>query len=126
MADSPVSIQRVNPPELGVPPGYSQIVVACGGHIISIAGQTALDQNGEIVGKDNVAMQASQVFRNLAVALRSVGCTAANLSSWLATRCDNDLGLAADIAGRRPQHFHSNIAHAFAQHGNKLLRPNWL
>jgi enamine deaminase RidA (YjgF/YER057c/UK114 family) len=62
-----------------MPPGYSQIIVARSGHIIFIAGQTALDQNGEIVGKDNFAMQASQVFRNLAVALQSVGCTAANL-----------------------------------------------
>jgi enamine deaminase RidA (YjgF/YER057c/UK114 family) len=77
--DLTVSIKPVNPPELGVPPGYSQIVVVRGGHIIFIAGQTALDQNGEIVGKNNFAMQASQVFQNLAIALRSVGCTAANL-----------------------------------------------
>ena len=74
-----VSIKRVNPPELGAPPGYSQIVVARGGHIVFIAGQTALDANGEIIGKDDFAMQASQVFSNLAVALQSVGCTAANL-----------------------------------------------
>jgi enamine deaminase RidA (YjgF/YER057c/UK114 family) len=80
MADDPgVLIRCVNPPGLGVPPGYSQIVVVRGGHIIFIAGQTALDRNGEIVGKDNFAMQASQVFQNLTVALRSVGCTAANL-----------------------------------------------
>lgn len=47
MADDPtVSIKCVNPPELGVPPGYSQIVVVRGGHIIFIAGQTALDRNG--------------------------------------------------------------------------------
>ena len=62
-----------------MPPGYSQIVVVRGGHIIFISGQTALDQNGEIVGKNNFAVQASQVFHNLAAALRSVSCTAANL-----------------------------------------------
>ncbi|MBO0716066.1 MAG: RidA family protein [Rhizobiales bacterium] len=49
------------------------------GRIIFVAGQTALDRNGGIVGKDNFAKQAAQVFENLAVALQSVGCTAANL-----------------------------------------------
>jgi enamine deaminase RidA (YjgF/YER057c/UK114 family) len=76
---SPVSIKRVNPPELGVPPGYSQVVEVRGGNIIFIAGQTALDQNGEVVGKNNFATQAAQVFQRLNVALQSVGCTAANL-----------------------------------------------
>ena len=74
-----VSIRRINPPELGVPPGYSQVVEVRGGHIIFIAGQTALDRNGEVVGKANFAQQAAQVFQNLNIALQSVGCTAANL-----------------------------------------------
>jgi enamine deaminase RidA (YjgF/YER057c/UK114 family) len=74
-----VAIKRTNPPELGVPPGYSQMVEVRGGRIIFIAGQTALDENGEVVGKGNFAQQAAQVFENLAVALQSAGCTAANL-----------------------------------------------
>ncbi len=73
------TVKRANPPELGVPPGYSQVVEVRGGRIIFIAGQTALDRNGEIVGKANFAKQAAQVFENLAVALQSAGCTAANL-----------------------------------------------
>jgi enamine deaminase RidA (YjgF/YER057c/UK114 family) len=74
-----VAIKRINPPELGVPPGYSQVVEVRGGRITFIAGQTALDRNGEVVGKANFAQQAAQVFENLAIALQSVGCTAANL-----------------------------------------------
>jgi enamine deaminase RidA (YjgF/YER057c/UK114 family) len=73
------SIKRVNPPQLGAPPGYSQIVDVRAGRIIFIAGQTALDQNGDLVGKNDFAAQAEQVFRNLSVALQSVGCTAGNL-----------------------------------------------
>jgi enamine deaminase RidA (YjgF/YER057c/UK114 family) len=72
-------IRRLNPPELGAPPGYSQIVEVRGSRIVFIAGQTALDCDGGLVGKDDFAAQAEQVFRNLAVALRAVGCTAANL-----------------------------------------------
>jgi enamine deaminase RidA (YjgF/YER057c/UK114 family) len=76
---APVEIKRTNPPGLGVPPGYSQVVEIRGGRIIFIAGQTALDRNGQVVGKADFAKQAAQVFENLAIALQSVGCTAANL-----------------------------------------------
>lgn len=80
MADqAAVAIKRINPPELGVTPGYSQVVEVRGGRIIFIAGQTALDRNGDVVGKGNFARQVTQVFDNLTIALQSVGCTAANL-----------------------------------------------
>jgi enamine deaminase RidA (YjgF/YER057c/UK114 family) len=73
------SIVRINPPELGTPPGYSQVVEVSAGHIIFIAGQTALDRDGNVVGKHDFAAQAAQVFSNLTIALRASGCTAANL-----------------------------------------------
>src|ERR1700753_4128600 len=73
------SITRINPPELGTPPGYSQIVEVSAGRIIFIAGQTALDRDGHVVGKSDFAAQAEQAFRNLAIALQASGCTAANL-----------------------------------------------
>ena len=72
-------IRQINPPELGKPPGYSQVVDVRAGRIIFIAGQTALDEDGKLVGKSNFVAQTEQVFKNLGAALRSVGCTAANL-----------------------------------------------
>jgi enamine deaminase RidA (YjgF/YER057c/UK114 family) len=75
----PPSIQRINPPELGTPPGYSQIVEVSAGRMIFIAGQTALDRDGNVVGKNDFAAQAEQVFQNLTVALQASGCTPANL-----------------------------------------------
>lgn len=77
--DSAEKIRRLNPPELGSPPGYSQIVEVAARRIIFIAGQTALDRDGQLVGKNDFAMQAEQVFKNLGVALRTVGCSASNL-----------------------------------------------
>jgi enamine deaminase RidA (YjgF/YER057c/UK114 family) len=77
--DVPPSITRINPPELGTPPGYSQVVDVRAGRIIFIAGQTAVDRDGNVVGKNDFAAQATQVFRNLAIALEAAGCTAANL-----------------------------------------------
>ncbi len=77
--DATPSIVRINPPELGTPPGYSQIVDVSAGRIIFISGQTALDRDGNVVGKSDFAAQAAQVFCNLAIALRASGCTATNL-----------------------------------------------
>ena len=77
--DKSPSITRVNPPELGTPPGYSQIVEVAASRIIFIAGQTALDRDGHVVGLADFAAQATQVFNNLAIALQARGCTAANL-----------------------------------------------
>ena len=80
MTDSnPEVIRRVNPLELGTPPGYSQVVDVRASRIIFIAGQTALDRDGELVGRGDFTAQANQVFRNLSVALQSVGCTASDL-----------------------------------------------
>ena len=72
-------ITRINPPELGSPPGYSQIVEVTAGRIIFIAGQTALDRDGDVVARNDFAAQAGQVFHNLSIALQASGCTAANL-----------------------------------------------
>lgn len=73
------SIRRINPPELGTPPGYSQIVEVSPGRLVFIAGQTALDRDGNVVGKNDFIAQADQVFENLTTALRASGCTAASL-----------------------------------------------
>ena len=79
ISEATPSIRRVNPPELGTPPGYSQIVDVSAGRIVFISGQTALDRDGNVVGKNDFAAQAARVFRNLDVALQASGCTAANL-----------------------------------------------
>ena len=73
------SIVRINPPELGTPPGYSQVVEVRAARIIFIAGQTALDRDGNVVGQGNFAAQAAQVFDNLAIALNAADCTPAHL-----------------------------------------------
>ncbi len=80
MTRDPASpIIRINPPSLGTPPGYSQVVDVSANRIIFIAGQTALDRDGSVVGKSDFAVQAAQVFCNLGLALAASESTAANL-----------------------------------------------
>jgi len=95
------SITRINPPELGTPPGYSQVVEVSAGRMIFIAGQTALDRDGNLVGKNDFAAQAAQVFHNLAVALQATGCTAANLVKLTVFLTDmNNLGSYREARNR--------------------------
>lgn len=65
-----MSIERINPPELGVPSGFSHAVRA--GSTLYLAGQTALDENGAIVG-DTVVEQFERALGNLLTALRAAG-----------------------------------------------------
>jgi enamine deaminase RidA (YjgF/YER057c/UK114 family) len=84
------SIVSSNPPELGTPPGYSQIVDVAANRIIFISGQTALDRDGNLVGKNDFAAQATQVFRNLSVALEERGCNPSNLVKMTVFLTDMD------------------------------------
>jgi enamine deaminase RidA (YjgF/YER057c/UK114 family) len=72
-------VRRVNPPELGDPPGYSQIVEVRPARLFFISGQAAVDRDGAVVGKGDFAAQADRAFQNLHIALQAVGCTASNL-----------------------------------------------
>jgi len=53
--------------------GYSQLAVVTGGTVVFIAGQVALDQSGNVVGKDDFKAQIQQVFENLKAALQAAG-----------------------------------------------------
>ncbi len=68
-------IQRMNPPGMSTPTGYSHVVSARGGRTIYLSGQVAFDARGQLVGKDDLAAQARQVFANLDTALKAAGAT---------------------------------------------------
>ncbi|WP_431878656.1 RidA family protein [Amycolatopsis sacchari] len=63
-------MERVNPPELGAPAGFSHAVRA--GGAVYLAGQTALDAEGRIVG-DGIVEQFERALGNLLTALRAAG-----------------------------------------------------
>jgi enamine deaminase RidA (YjgF/YER057c/UK114 family) len=73
-------IEHINPPELGKPSGYSHAVAVTADRLVFLAGQTALDQSGKIVG-GNVAEQFEQALGNLLTALRAAGGEPADLVS---------------------------------------------
>lgn len=46
-----MTAERINPPELSPPTGFSHAVVATGSRLVFLAGQTALDADGKVVGE---------------------------------------------------------------------------
>jgi enamine deaminase RidA (YjgF/YER057c/UK114 family) len=74
-----VSIERVNPPQLARPSGFSHAIVATG-RVVFLAGQTALDADGRVVG-DSVVEQFELALANLLTALRAAGGGPEHLTS---------------------------------------------
>ena len=87
-----MSIERVNPPSLAAPSGFSHAVLVTGGRLVFLAGQTALDGDGSVVGS-TVAEQFEQALANLLTALAAAGGAPEHLASLTI--------YAVDLAGYR-------------------------
>ncbi|WP_439946717.1 RidA family protein [Streptomyces sp. BBFR109] len=74
-----MTTERVNPPELSPPTGFSHAVVATGSRVLFLAGQTALDGEGKVVG-DTLPEQFARALSNLLTALRAAGGSPADLA----------------------------------------------
>lgn len=75
-----MTIERINPPGLARPSGFSHAVRAVDRSTVWLAGQTALDADGRIVGND-VVEQFEQALGNLLTALRAAGGSPGDLTS---------------------------------------------
>jgi enamine deaminase RidA (YjgF/YER057c/UK114 family) len=65
-------IERINPAELGRPSGFSHAVVTDADRLVFLAGQTALDTDGRIVG-GGIVGQFEKALGNLLTALEAAG-----------------------------------------------------
>ncbi|HEY8984885.1 MAG TPA: Rid family hydrolase [Streptomyces sp.] len=74
-----MSIERLNPAGLSPPAGFSHAVVATGSRLVLLAGQTALDADGKVVG-ESLAEQFEKALGNLLAALAAAGGGPADLA----------------------------------------------
>ena len=75
-----MGIERVNPEGLARASGFSHAVVATGGRVVYLAGQTATGPDGRIEG-ETVAAQFERALGNLLHALREAGGAPEHLAS---------------------------------------------
>ncbi|HEY7223552.1 MAG TPA: RidA family protein [Micromonosporaceae bacterium] len=74
-----MSLEFINPPGLAAPRGFSHAVVGSG-RLVFLAGQTALDESGRIVGT-TVVEQFDKALSNLVLALAAAGGQPSDLAS---------------------------------------------
>lgn len=75
-----MSRKTIQPQSLNDPrPRYSQGILTEGGKVLFIAGQTASDKEGNVVGKGDIKAQTRQVFENIKAVLGAAGGSFDNL-----------------------------------------------
>ena len=75
-----MTLERINPEELARPSGFAHAVRATDTTTVHLAGQTALDRDGRIVG-EGIVGQFEQALGNLLTALRAAGGGPEHLAS---------------------------------------------
>ena len=103
-----MTIQHINPTGMYVSPVFSQgIILPANARILLIGGQNAVDANGQIVGKGDVALQSEKAIDNMLKVLEAAGGNLENLvKTTIMLRADADLAAAfpawAKVWGNRP------------------------
>jgi len=73
----------LNPPGVATPRApYVNAVVVSSPTLVFVAGQTSVDEGGNIVGKGDIEAQTRQVFRNIRVILEAVGSSLQDIVMW--------------------------------------------
>ena len=115
-------IERIQPEGLSRPAGYTQVVRF--GNLAFLAGQTATDTSGNVVGVGNVEAQANKVYENMRASLASVG---ADFSSLVKTT--RYLTRAEDIEGyrrARAKHIPTDLPASTLVFISGLAHPDYL
>lgn len=70
-----MAIKVIEPKELGKPPGmFSYGMLASGGDLVVVAGQTGTDASGKVAGPD-IASQTKQSLENIRAVVTAAGCS---------------------------------------------------
>ncbi|MEM8842083.1 MAG: RidA family protein [Pseudomonadota bacterium] len=96
--------EKINPPSMynSLQFGFSHAARSTGGTMVHFAGQVAWDKEGNLVGGDDVAAQAEQVFANLKTMMAEVGATVEDLvmiRTYVVNHTPDKLGLVAPAMG---------------------------
>jgi enamine deaminase RidA (YjgF/YER057c/UK114 family) len=95
------------------------------GNQIYIAGQTAVDDNGNPVGKGDIETQTRQVFKNLQKCLEAAGASFDQVVKLNIYSTDLDAHLGT-IAKLRKEYFPKEPVASTTVQVPRLVHPDWL
>lgn len=121
-----MTLETLNPPDLPTPSGYSQVVVASGARTVYVAGQVAVDSQGNVVAPGDVVGQARQAFLNLRTALEAAGATVEDVAkvTWYIVGYRSDL--LPDLAASRREVFGDHAPASTLVGVQALAQPEYL
>ena len=102
------SVEHINPKGLIVNPAFTQMAIVSGPvRTIHIGAQNAVDGEGKIVGRGDIAAQTEQILKNIDVCLEAAGARREDIISWgIYVAAGHDLMKAAQVGikwwGDRP------------------------
>ena len=119
------TVKRTNPDGLSRPTGYSHVVEVTGPvKTIYVAGQVALDKDGNVVGARDMKAQTEQVFRNLETALAAAGAKfgdVVKMNTYI-----TDMGQVAAIREVRAKYFGTAVPASTLVQVGALARPEFM
>ena len=115
-------IERKNPEGMTQPTGYHHLVKA--GNLMFIAGQVALDGDGNVVGEGDMVAQVRQVLKNMKTVLASEGADFSNVVKINIFTTDIDRFRAASDVRR--EYFRENPPASTLVQIERLARPVFL
>ena len=117
--------RTLNPEGLPVPRGsYYQVAIADPGRIVAIAGQTAGDAEGNVVGVGDIRAQTAQVLAKLRRAVEAAGGSVDDIVT--VTVFITDARYYADVNDVRREVFGSNFPVSTMVQVTSLARPQLL
>jgi enamine deaminase RidA (YjgF/YER057c/UK114 family) len=120
-----VTRQTIQPLKIIDPrPRYSQGIRTTGGSLLFIAGQTAVDASGQVVGKGDIARQSEQVFSNLLAVLEAAGGSLENLV--MTTTYLTDIGYRAAFGEVRARYYGREVPASTLVVVTSLANPEFL
>ncbi len=116
------NIERINPEDMTQPTAYSHLVKV--DNLLFIAGQVALDGNGNVVGDGEMSVQVLQVLENLQTVLASAGADFSNVVKVNIFTTDIDSFLESSAV--RPKFFGDHPPTSTLVQIERLVRPVFL
>ncbi|MBM4312992.1 MAG: RidA family protein [Deltaproteobacteria bacterium] len=103
-------------------PRFAQVVQT--GTQVYVAGQTSVDEQGNVVGKGDIEVQARQVFQNLRKCLESVGAGFEHVVKLNIYSTDLDAHRET-VSTLRREYFREPVVSTTVQ-VSRLVHPDWL
>ena len=115
----------LNPPTIWTPKGsYSQVVMIKPGRLVFLAGQTAVNRQGELVGPGDIRAQTKQVLQNIKNGIEAAGGTLQDIVSM--TVFITDARYHSDVNEVRGEIFGSSFPVSAMVEVAGLARPEML